>query len=170
MNTNLYDEAIKVLARAAHGAGPLAAADAIVRLDNPYCGDRIDLAVRIREGNIEALAHQTKGCLLCCAAASLIGLHGPGAPVAQIEQAAAALDAMLAGGDLPPDAWPQLEVFRPVNGYPARHDCVRLPMQALRQAIAVARFRLPFPAEGRKGSQISIWAPSSATRFVGSLK
>jgi nitrogen fixation protein NifU and related proteins len=137
VNASLYDDAIKVLARAAYGAGTLAAADAVVRLDNPYCGDRIDLALRIREGNIEALAHQTRGCLLCCAASSLIGLHAPGAPLTQVEQAAAALDAMLAGGDLASGAWSDLEVFRPVNGYPARHGCVRLPMQALRKAIDV---------------------------------
>jgi nitrogen fixation NifU-like protein len=141
VNAALYDEAIKALARAAHGAGTLAAPDAVVRLDNPYCGDRIDLALNISAARIAALAHQTKGCLLCCAAASLIGLHAPGAPIAQVEQAIAALDALLAGADFSPGAWGELEVFRAVSGYPARHGCVSLPMQALRKAIDVARSR-----------------------------
>ena len=139
MNATLYDQAIKELARAAHGSGTLAAPDAVVRLDNPYCGDRIELALRIGEGSIAALAHQTRGCLLCLAAASLIGLHAPGARVIHVEQGAAALDALLTGGDLPPGAWEQLEVFRPVIDYPARHDCVRLPMQALRKALQMVQ-------------------------------
>ncbi len=139
MNAALYDEAIKALARAAHGAGTLALADAVARLDNPYCGDRIDLALRLSAGTISALAHQTKGCLLCRAAASLVGLHAPGMRVTQVELVVAGLEALLAGGNLSPGVWAQLEVFRPVSGYPARHGCVSLPMQALRKAVQIAQ-------------------------------
>ena len=141
MSANLYDKAIKALARASHGAGTLLAADAVVRVDNPYCGDRIDLALTMSGARIGALAHQTKGCLLCRAAASLIGLHAPGAHVVRIEQAIAALDALLAGSDPLPGAWDELAVFRPVSQYPARHGCVRLPMQALRRAVQAAQAR-----------------------------
>jgi nitrogen fixation NifU-like protein len=139
VNTALYDEGIKALARAAHGAGTLAAAHAIVRLDNPYCGDRIDLALMLSGARICALAHETKGCLLCRAAASLIGLHAPGAHLTQIGQAMAALDALLASGDLPPGSWRELAVFRAVHEVPARHSCVSLPMQALRKAVSLAQ-------------------------------
>jgi nitrogen fixation NifU-like protein len=141
VNTALYDERIKALARAAHGAGTLAAAHAVVRLDNPYCGDRIDLWLMLSGARICALAHETKGCLLCRAAASLVGLHAPGAHLTQIGQAIAALDALLASGDLPPGAWEELAVFRPVHEVLARHGCVSLPMQALRKAIDVAQSR-----------------------------
>jgi nitrogen fixation protein NifU and related proteins len=139
VNAALYDEAIKALARAAHGAGKLAAADAAVRLDNPYCGDRIDLALVMNGTRIGALAHDTRGCLLCRAAASLIGLRAPGAPLTRVQQSIAALDALLAGGDLAPEAWSELAVFRPVYDYPARHGCVSLPLHALRNAIELAR-------------------------------
>jgi nitrogen fixation NifU-like protein len=141
VNARLYDEAIKTLARAAHGAGTLASADALVRLDNPYCGDRIDLALTMNASRIEALAHLTKGCLLCSASASLIGLRAPGATIAQVEQTIGALDALLAGRDLPADAWDELKVFRPVRDYPARFGCVTLPIQALGKAVEIARAR-----------------------------
>jgi nitrogen fixation protein NifU and related proteins len=141
VSAQLYDEAIKVLARAAHGAGTLASADAFVRLDNPYCGDRIDLALTMSGNRIEALAHLTKGCLLCSASASLIGLRAPGATIAQVEQTIAALDALLAGRDLPAVAWGELEVFRPVREYPARFGCVTLPIQALSKAVDIASAR-----------------------------
>jgi nitrogen fixation protein NifU and related proteins len=141
VNAALYDEAIKALARAAHGAGTLATADAVVRLDNPYCGDRIDLTLALTGDRVAAVAHETKGCLLCCACASLIGLRAPGADIAQVQQAIVALDAVLAGRDLPPDAWREMRVFTPVRDYPARHGCVGLPIQALRRAIDMALLR-----------------------------
>jgi nitrogen fixation protein NifU and related proteins len=141
VNAALYDQAIKALARAAHGAGALAAPDALVRLDNPYCGDRIDLALTLRSGRVEALAHQTKGCLLCCASASLVGLRAAGAELSQVEQAIVALDALLAGRDLPAATWAELQMFSPVRDYPPRHGCVSLPIQALRKAIQAALSR-----------------------------
>jgi nitrogen fixation NifU-like protein len=141
VNTALYDEAIKALARAGHGAGTLPAPDAVVRLDNPYCGDRIDLALTLRADRVQALAHETKGCLLCCASASLIGLRAPGVELAQVQHAITALDALLAGHQLPAGAWIELEIFTPVRDYPARYGCVGLPIQALRKAIEIARAR-----------------------------
>jgi len=149
VNAVLYDAAIKALARAAHGAGTLAAPDAVVRLDNPYCGDRIDLALTLKGARIGALAHQTKGCLLCCASASLVGLRAPGAHLAELERVGAALDALLAGGDLPAGAWGELEIFRAVRDYPARHGCVGLPMQALRKAVDLAQAGGPQEPERR---------------------
>ena len=145
MSAALYNEAIKALARAAHGAGTLAAADAVVRLDNPYCGDRIDLALRLSGARIGALAHETKGCLLCRAAASLVGLHAPGAHVMQIGQAIVALDGLLTGADLAPEAWQEFAVFGPVREIPARHGCVTLPMQALHKAVQAAQARARGP-------------------------
>ncbi len=148
MTAALYEEPIKALARAAHGAGTLAGADAVVQLDNPYCGDRIDLALRLDGATIGALAHQTRGCLLCRACASVVGLRAPGAPIAQVEQAAAALDTLLAGAALPPGAWSELALFGALRDYPERHGCVGLPLRALRQAIRLA---LPSPARRQRG-------------------
>lgn len=140
MSAGLYGEAIKALAHAAHGAGTLPGADAVVvRLDNAYCGDRIELALVMDAGRIGALAHQTRGCLLCRAAASLVGLRAPGASMAQVEQAAAALQALLAGDTPPAGAWDELALFGALREYPVRHGCVALPLQALRQAIRTAR-------------------------------
>ncbi len=138
MSADLYGADIKALARAAHGAGTLAAPDALVRLDNAYCGDRIDLALTLNGAGIVALAHQTRGCLLCRAAASMVGLRAPGATLGQIDRAISALEAMLAGANAAPDSWDELRFFAAVRDYPARFGCVSLPVQALRQAVQMA--------------------------------
>ena len=135
----LYQDAIKEFAQAAHGQGQLAVASGQprgeARLDNPLCGDRVSVQVAVAAGRIAALAQQTKGCLLCRAAASVIGLRAAGQDEAGIAAAVAALADMLQQGTPPPADWPELAMFAPARAYPSRHRCVLLPFQALLAAV-----------------------------------
>ncbi len=131
----LYQDAIKQLATAAHGQGRLDVPGGEARLDNPLCGDRVNMQVAVAAGRIEALAHQTKGCLLCRAAASLIGQRAPGSDQAGIAAIAAALEQLLRDGAPAPGQWPELALFEPARNYPSRHKCVLLPFRALQAAL-----------------------------------
>jgi NifU-like protein involved in Fe-S cluster formation len=131
----LYQDAIKHFAKAAHGHGRLAAADGEARLDNPLCGDRVRMEVAVASGRITAVAHETKGCLLCRAAASAIALHAVGQEEAGIEAVATALESMLKNGAPVPAGWPELSMFEPARAYPSRHRCVLLPFRALLAAL-----------------------------------
>lgn len=140
MSAALYQEALKVLAQAAHGAGRLEVADVRLRLDNPLCGDRIDLHLRCIDGRIVALSHETKGCLLCRASASMLGLRASGCTAEEIDRMSAVLDGLLAGGSTATTTpeWPEFGVFAPVAAHPSRHGCVTLPLRALTQALRQA--------------------------------
>ena len=131
----LYQDAIKQMAQAAHGNGQLDCANGEARLDNPLCGDRVRMQVALDGGRITAIAHQTKGCLLCRAAASLLGARAVGQDAAAIESVAGALDAMLKGAAPIPAAWPELGMFIPARAYASRHRCVLLPFRALQAAL-----------------------------------
>lgn len=135
----LYHEAIKHFAEAAHGQGRLAAATGEAKLDNPLCGDRVRIQVAAAAGRIEALAHQTRGCLLCRAAAAVIGLRAPGQDEAAVEAAAAGLEDLLQNGAAAPAGWPELAMFEPARAYPGRHRCILLPFRALLAALAESR-------------------------------
>ena len=87
-STGLYQDAIKQFAQAANGHGQLAQSSGEAKLDNPLCGDRVRMQVALAGGRIEAVAHETKGCLLCRAAASAIGAHAPGMDAAAMKAAA----------------------------------------------------------------------------------
>ena len=139
MSATVYQQAIKALAESAHGSGKLENPDGTSRLDNPLCGDRISLAVRLENDVIVAVRHETKACLLCRAAASLIGLIAPGRSPAEMAAAETALEALLTSAAPPPLPWKELEVFAPVHDYPSRHGCVLLPFQALQAALAQTR-------------------------------
>ncbi|MCF8179084.1 MAG: iron-sulfur cluster assembly scaffold protein [Sulfuritalea sp.] len=132
---SLYQDAIKQFAQAAHGHGRLAQASGEAQLDNRLCGDRVRVQVAMLGGQITAVAHETKGCLLCRAAASVIGKHAPGSTPAGIDAVTQALGAMLKAHAPAPANWPELTMFEPVRSYVSRQKCVLLPFHALRDAL-----------------------------------
>lgn len=130
-----------ILARAdgAVGAGELASRDARVAINNPVCGDRVTLDVRMEDGAVAALAHNVRGCVLCKAAASVIGAHAPGCSSAEIEAVYATVKAMLDGIVEPPAGkWAELAMFAPIAEHRNRHQCVLIPFEALRRALDAA--------------------------------
>jgi nitrogen fixation NifU-like protein len=138
MSSELYQTAIMSEARAAHGKGRLADADASATRDNPLCGDRVTLDIKLADGRIQALAHDVRGCALCQAAASLIGTAAPGLAAADAAALPAAVEALLAGGAPPDGAFAKLAMFTPVRAHRSRFDCVKLPFLALAEACSAA--------------------------------
>ena len=138
---SLYQDAIKQFAQAAHGHGQLTAATGEAKLDNPLCGDRVRMQVAVASGHIDAIAHETNGCLLCRAAASVIGLQAVGQDEAGIEAAVAGLEGMLKNDAPVPVTWPELAMFVPARAYASRHRCVLLPFRALLAAMAESEIK-----------------------------
>ena len=134
-SASLYQDAIKQFAQAAHGHGRLAEATGEAQLDNPLCGDRVRMQVAVASGRIVTLAHETRGCLLCRAAAAVIGLRAAGQDTAAVEAVSDALEGMLKNGSAPPAAWPELAMFEPARAHPSRHRCILLPFRALLAAL-----------------------------------
>ena len=137
-STGLYQDAIKQFAQAAHGHGQLAQFSGEAKLDNPLCGARVRMQVAVTNGLIVAVAHETKGCLLCRAAVSVIGARAAGQDAVALASTASALEAMLKDGASPPSGWPELAMFEPARGYASRHRCVMLPFNALLAALHVS--------------------------------
>lgn len=129
----LYDQAILQKARAATGAGRLAAPDGSAMIDNPLCGDRVTIDLTLADGKVATLGHLVRGCVLCEASAALIAEQAIGQAPAALRQAAAGIRPMLREGAAPP--WPELEIFTPVRAVRSRHDCVELPFRALAAAL-----------------------------------
>jgi nitrogen fixation NifU-like protein len=140
MKDDLYHQAILDLARRATGRGRLEAPRASATVDNPLCGDRVTLDLDLRDGRVSAIGHRVRGCLLCQAAASVIGARAPGLEPAALHEEAEHLRRLIVEG---PGAaidglWPELAAFEPVHRHKSRHDCVLLPFDALTQALKQA--------------------------------
>jgi len=53
-------------------AGELADADARIRVENPACGDILELSASVREGKITEIRFKAKGCVPAMACGSLM--------------------------------------------------------------------------------------------------
>jgi nitrogen fixation NifU-like protein len=137
MSSQLYSDAILATARARHGHGRLDHPDGTATCDNPLCGDRVTVDVRLAGAGIAALAQLTRGCVLTQAAASVLARHLPGASPADLAAATAEVKRLLAGEELTP-GWPELAMFAPVHSVRSRHECVLLPFEAAAAALADA--------------------------------
>jgi NifU-like protein involved in Fe-S cluster formation len=131
----MYQAAIKALAHAEVGHGAIDAPDGRSFLDNPLCGDCVGMEVSVANGRISAVAHQVRGCLLCRAAASLIGKHAIGMRREEVDLLESRVGEMLEKQTPPPAGWNELTVFAPVHDHPSRYTCVKLPFAALSAAM-----------------------------------
>jgi len=133
MTDELYQERIVALARAKTGAGKLANPTRSARRDNPLCGDRVTIDVRLDGGKIAEIAHQVRGCLLCQASASALASIAVGKDKAGI--AAARHDAERAVGKAEGTPGEPFAAFAPVKAHKSRQECVLLPFEALAEAM-----------------------------------
>lgn len=134
MTDQLYQDRIVALAKAKTGAGKLASPTKSARRDNPLCGDRVTLDVRLDgQGKIAELAHQVRGCLLCQASASALASVAVGRNTAGIDRLR--LDAERALGREEGEAGEPFAAFAPVRSHKSRHECVLLPFEALKEAM-----------------------------------
>lgn len=133
----------EILARAKAGAADtrLEPHDARATVDNPLCGDRVTLDLRLDGARIAEAGQRTRGCALCQASAETLRRCVPGLDRATAAQGRVALRAYLADGAALPPAWRDWEAFAPVRGHPSRHGCVTLPLDALAEAVSA-------PAQG----------------------
>jgi len=142
MNSDIYQQGIKSLAAARLACEPLERPDAQVTLDNPLCGDRVTVAIKLQEGGAMALSYKVKGCLLCQAAMNAIGAAASeGSSLSGLDDVAEQLSSMLKGESTQsrwPPKWQSLALFEPVAAHKNRHSCVLLPFKAVAQAQAVA--------------------------------
>ena len=135
MNDQLYQDRIVALAKAKTGAGKLSAPTRSARKDNPLCGDRVSIDVRLDDaGRIAEIAHQVRGCLLCQASASALASVAVGSDKSGIELLRH--DAEKAIGREPGEPAEPFAAFAPVRAHKSRHECVLLPFEALEAALS----------------------------------
>ena len=131
----LYKEQLLDHARKPRNRGDLEDADLRCRGSNPRCGDEVELGLYLDDGALDQLRFRGRGCSICMASASLLTEVATGS----VDDAAALCGAMhdwfaAAEPEAPPPR-PELAPLGPVRKHPARHRCVLLSWDALRQAL-----------------------------------
>jgi len=134
MSDELYQARIVALAKSKSGSGKLEAPTRSARRDNPLCGDRVTIDIKLEGGKIAEIAHQVRGCLLCqasAAALSSIALGRDASGIAELRH-----DAERALGRQIGKAREPFDAFEPVAAHKSRQECVLLPFEALKDALS----------------------------------
>ena len=135
----LYSRRILALASDIPHLGRLSDASGTAHKRSPQCGSSVTVDVRMEHGQIADFAQEVRACALGQASAAVLGQHVLGRTRLEIEDARAALIAMLqAQGPTPSGQFSALETLLPAREFPNRHASILLAWDALLAAIDAA--------------------------------
>lgn len=113
----------------------LASPDKTVTVMSPVCGSRLTLDVRFDGPRIAALGFELEACALTRAALASVLRHAPGKTLPEIQAIEKSFRFMLENGGPPPEGeWADLAILAPAKDFPARHDSMMLPFEAISRA------------------------------------
>lgn len=134
--TELYQQVILDHNRSPRNFREVPGANRTASGDNPLCGDRITLWVRVAGDRIEDVGFQGSGCAISQASASLMTTAVMGKSVDEAERLFQAFQQMVTGteeGDR--KELGKLFAFAGVREFPARVKCANLPWHTLHAAL-----------------------------------
>ena len=118
---------------------------------NPICGDRVCWEIQVENDTLIALGHQTRGCILCRASASILAqgvvAKSPAAILHHIDVFKNGMKRLIRSGDL--SAMKEIQIFEGLATAPARKECVLLPWETLEVMLA----RMYNKDRSRRGNQ-----------------
>ncbi len=129
----LYQNLLMEHYRHPRNFGKLEAPARRLHYDNPFCGDHLDLYLRLSGQNrIEAIKFQGRGCVLSQASASMMTEAVLGKPPAQARELITLFQKLFSSPRAEKEPLiGDLLVFAHVNDFPSRIPCATLPWQAL---------------------------------------
>ncbi len=146
----IYLEKILEHFREPHHFGPLDPHDGSAEGDNPHCGDRVKVYVRLAEGPdgeepaLAAISFEGVGCAISRASASMMTDLLEGRSLSEAEGLKARFLALMdpqgpGATDGDEDALGDLVALAGVRQYPARVPCATLAWDAFQRAVQAAR-------------------------------
>ena len=107
--------------------------------ENPFCGDRVKLALVVnKQGKIEQAGVESVGCAISVASASLLATHLQGLDLSEAEALFEQIRAAITGGDdeANDEQLGELAALAFAGRYPSRVKCATLPWHVLKHALA----------------------------------
>lgn len=106
-----------------------------VDLNNPTCGDRISLQLKLADGIVEDARFTGEGCSISMSSASMMTEAVKGKKLDEALDFADKFSSLMKGEEVTFDDYEDLEALSGVNKFPARIKCATLAWNALRKGI-----------------------------------
>jgi SUF system FeS assembly protein, NifU family len=110
-----------------------------VNLNNPTCGDRIQLQLQVENGVVKLAKYTGEGCSISMSSASMMTDAVRGKTLEQALGMAEKFSAMMQGQSVEFEEYEDLEALSGVSKFPARIKCATLAWNALRKGIEAGR-------------------------------
>ncbi len=135
----LYGDRILEHYRNPHNRQPVEEPDLEAHEFNPFCGDRVDLQLKLDgESRVLGIYATSEGCSIIQASTSMLSDMMKGKTLEEIAGLASAFRSMMNGKQIPPESMAELgelEALQVVRQYPVRIKCALLPWTALEIAM-----------------------------------
>ena len=131
---DLYQEIILDHYKKPRNAGVIEQPTCSAAGDNPLCGDKIAMTVKLKGDTVEDLRWRGAGCAISTASASLMSEAIKGKSKAEFAALFEKFHAMVTGKG-PSDGLDKLEVFSGVSEFPVRVKCASLAWHTLKAAL-----------------------------------
>jgi nitrogen fixation NifU-like protein len=133
---DLYQEIILEHSRKPKNAGVLEYPTAEAQGNNPLCGDRITVYVKLDGDRIEDARFDARGCAISVASASMMTESLKGKTLDEAEEAFGRFNTQMTGKEAPELAEDdELSALMGVRDFPTRIKCATLPWHTLRAAL-----------------------------------
>ncbi|GAA0384654.1 SUF system NifU family Fe-S cluster assembly protein [Paenibacillus motobuensis] len=106
-----------------------------VDLNNPTCGDRISLQLKLEDGVVKDARFTGEGCSISMSSASMMTEAVKGRTYAEAMDLASRFSSLMQGEAVDFDEYEELEALSGVNKFPARIKCATLAWNALKKGI-----------------------------------
>ncbi|MWV44061.1 SUF system NifU family Fe-S cluster assembly protein [Paenibacillus sp. HJL G12] len=106
-----------------------------VDLNNPTCGDKISLQLKVDNGIVQDAKYTGEGCSISMSSASMMTEAVKGKTVEEAQDLASRFSSLMQGEDVHFDDYEDIEALSGVNKFPARIKCATLAWNALRKGI-----------------------------------
>ncbi|MCM3259637.1 SUF system NifU family Fe-S cluster assembly protein [Paenibacillus lautus] len=106
-----------------------------VDLNNPTCGDRISLQLKVENGVVADAKYTGEGCSISMSSASMMTDAVKGRTLDEAISLAERFSSLMKGEDVEFDEYEDIEALSGVNKFPARIKCATLAWNALRKGI-----------------------------------
>lgn len=131
----LYQQVILSRAKNPRHFGTVSLVHLSHKLENPYCGDKIEVTLNLNQNVIEDLKFTGSGCALCMAAADLMIDAVKGKTVDETQEIIEHFhQVMLSKAELD-SSLTLLQAIAGAKRYPVKAKCVTLPWHTLKSSL-----------------------------------
>ena len=109
-----------------------------IHLNNPSCGDDMNVEVKVQDGVVVDINHDGKGCSICCSSASVMADTLIGKSVDEALKLCDSFYTMIKGEEIADDIAEELGeaiAYTGVSQFPARIKCATLSWKAIEKAL-----------------------------------